>query len=114
MPNENRPDDDEASDELHADPEHPGSERHADEQRTDDGGPRYHGDQWQKADEEPARGPDEPAEEETAEAAFEANDEQLNDAGTRGAVFGRGGHGKVERDDLRDAPANRDRKLERP
>jgi hypothetical protein len=32
----------------HADPEHPGSERHADEQRR--GGPRYHGGGWEQAD----------------------------------------------------------------
>jgi hypothetical protein len=36
--------------EPRADPEHPGSERHADEHR--EGGPRYHGADWKRAEEE--------------------------------------------------------------
>jgi hypothetical protein len=37
------------------DPAHPGSERHADESRP--GGPRYHGDAWETADEDEGEEP---------------------------------------------------------
>jgi hypothetical protein len=99
-------------DEARPDPAHPGSERGADQNRSS-GGPRYHGEAWTQADEEPARGSDVPAEEETEDGAFEANDEAIVDEGARGAVFGRGGKGIVERDGVRGEPSNRDRKVDK-
>jgi hypothetical protein len=98
-------------DEARRDPAHPGSERHADEGRVS-GGPRYHGDDWERADEEPARGPEAAAEEDTEDAAFEANDQAITDEGARGAVFGREGKGIVERDGVSEE-SNRDRKMDK-
>lgn len=56
-----------------------GGENVADAKRR--GGPRYHGHGW--TDTEPSRG--------------KAKHSELTDPGTRGAVFGRGGTGIVER-----------------
>lgn len=70
--------------------EHPGSERHADEKRGR-GTPRYHGGDWDKAERE---------NEHAVSAATEDEDteDQIDDTGTRGAVYGHGGVGKVERE----------------
>jgi hypothetical protein len=83
----------------------PGSERHRDEQRQDRG-PVYHGRDWKDADEKPTREAlREPAEDEGTSPLDQA-DEQLDDPGTRGANFGRGGVGLVERDDERSDAAD--------
>jgi hypothetical protein len=70
--------------------DHPGSERHADEKRGR-GTPRYHGGDWDKAERE---------NEHAVSAATEDEDteDRIDDAGTRGAVYGHGGVGKVERE----------------
>jgi len=72
-----------------ADKNHPGSERHADEKRGR-GRPRYHGGDWDKAERENERAVSAATEDEDTE-------DQIDDAGTRGAVYGHGGVGKVER-----------------
>jgi hypothetical protein len=73
-------------------------EVHADEQRPDRG-PTYQGGDWDLSDEEqPREALDRPAEEEV-ESNVERADEELDDPGTRGAVFGKGGKGLVERDE---------------
>jgi hypothetical protein len=77
-------------------PEHPGSERHADQQR--EGGPRYHGSDWEQAAEDEERGRLTAAESGDTRTELEVADEEIADPGTRGAVFGRGGKGIVERD----------------
>jgi hypothetical protein len=76
----------------------PGTERHRDEQR-EDRGPVYHGVRdWTLAEDEADREAlNIPAEEE-ATPDIETADEQISDPGTRGANFGRGGVGIVERD----------------
>ena len=66
-----------------------GGEKEADEQR--EGGPRYHGAGWEKADQEPARPGDD-----TSGNLADA-DEKITDPGTRGAVFGKGGKGLAQR-----------------
>jgi hypothetical protein len=70
--------------------EHPGSERHADEKR-ERGTPRYHGGDWDKAERENERAISAATEDEDTE-------DRIDDAGTRGAVYGRGGVGKVARE----------------
>jgi hypothetical protein len=78
-------------------PEHPGSERHADQQR--EGGPRYHGSDWEQAAEDEERGRLTEPQSADTRTELEAADEEIADPGTRGAVFGRGGKGIVERDE---------------
>jgi hypothetical protein len=83
--------------------EGPAGERHRDEQRSDRG-PAYHGGDWSKADQEDGRSAmDLPAEDEVR-SDFDRADEEISDPGTRGAVFGKGGRGLVERDDKSDLP----------
>lgn len=73
-------------------------ERARDEER-DDRGVVYHGADWDRADEEHERGAlDIPAEEE-AESDIERGDDEITEPGARGANFGKGGKGIVERDE---------------
>jgi hypothetical protein len=72
-------------------------ERRRDDERESHG-PVYKGGDWSKADTEHEReAHDLPAEEEVRDEVERA-DEELDDPGTRGAVFGKGGKGIVERD----------------
>jgi hypothetical protein len=75
---------------MPGDRKHPGSERHADERRGR-GTPRYHGGDWDKAERENERAISEATEDEDT-------DERIDDAGTRGAVYGHRGVGKVSRE----------------
>lgn len=80
-------------------------ERKRDEERESHG-PTYHGGDWSEAETEHGRDAlDIPAEEEVVSDVARA-DEELDDPGTRGAVFGKGGKGIVERD-LDDEPTAR-------
>jgi hypothetical protein len=63
------------------------------------GGPRRHGESWEEAAEDEQRGDPNRLE---GKNEHEANDEAIQDPGTRGAVFGRGGQGLVERDEPED------------
>ncbi|HVV84163.1 MAG TPA: hypothetical protein VHE35_13905 [Kofleriaceae bacterium] len=86
----------------------PAGERRRDDAR-DSHGPVYHGGDWSKADREDSEGRealDQPAEEEVRSDVDRA-DEALDDPGTRGAVFGKGGKGIVERDDAPDEPTGK-------
>lgn len=86
-------------------PQERAGERRRDEQR-DGHGPVYHGGDWSKADAEHGRDAlDEPAEQEVT-SDVERADEEIQDPGTRGAVFGKGGKGIVERD-MEDEPTAR-------
>jgi hypothetical protein len=78
-------------------PAHAGSEREADQQR--EGGPRDHGSDWQQATEDEEHGRRAVAESADTRTEHEAADDEIADPGTRGAVFGRGGTGLVERDE---------------
>jgi hypothetical protein len=80
----------------------PGSEV-AQDQARQEGGPRYHGAGWEQAAEDEERGRSDTADDRTE---LEAADEEIQDPGTRGAVFGREGKGIVERDEP-DDPAGR-------
>ena len=83
----------------------PAGERKRDDERPDHG-PVYHGGDWSKADQEDGRESiDLPAEEE-ARDDVERADEEIEDPGTRGAVFGKGGVGIVERDNDRPTKPN--------
>ena len=96
MANPNRDEGNEAN----SDPKgEPAGERRRDEARESHG-PTYHGGDWSKADEEGDRGEslDMPAEQEVR-SDVERADEEIDDPGTRGAVFGKAGKGLVERDD---------------
>ncbi len=81
---------------AHADPTHPGSERYADETR--EGGPRYHGTGWKQAEENGKRGRVTAPDSADTRTDLEAADDEVDDPGARGAVFGRGGQGAVQRD----------------
>jgi hypothetical protein len=86
------------------------SEPKAGERKRDDEreshGPTYHGGDWSQADNEHGRDAlDESAEQEVANDVERA-DEEIEDPGTRGAVFGKGGKGIVERD-MEDEPTAR-------
>ena len=104
MPNQN-PDEREASS--------TGTAAVAGERRRDDErgshGPAYKGGDWSKADAEGDRGEalDLPAEEEVADPVERAR-EEIEDPGTRGAVFGKRGEGLVERDRA-DSPLSKKR-----
>lgn len=77
-------------------------ERKRDEERESHG-PTYHGGDWSQADKEHGRDAlDENAEQEAA-SDVERADEEIEDPGTRGAVFGKGGKGIVQRE-LEDEP----------
>ena len=78
------------------DPTHPGSERFADQAR--DGGPRYHGAGWQQAAADEGRGRVTGADSADTRTALEQADDEIDEPGARGAVFGRGGQGAVQRD----------------
>lgn len=74
----------------------PGERRRDDERESH--GPVYHGGDWSKADHEEEREALERPAEEEARDETERADEELDDPGTRGAVFGKGGKGIVQRD----------------
>jgi hypothetical protein len=83
----------------------PAGERRRDDER-DSHGPVYRGGDWSQADDEHGRDAlDQPGEQEVANDVERA-DEEIEDPGTRGAVFGKGGKGIVERD-LDDEPTAR-------
>jgi hypothetical protein len=103
MANPNRDDGKEPNSSHH---DQPAGERRRDDER-DGHGPVYKGGDWSKADQEGDRGEalDLPAEEEVR-SDTERADEEIEDPGTRGAVFGRGGVGIVERDEDKPAKPN--------
>ncbi len=73
-----------------------GSEVIADAQRTDDDLPRVHGHGWNE--DEPRDGREMIDNKEDPDPDAPEGDEAIDDPGTRGAVFGKGGRGLVERD----------------
>lgn len=62
-------------------------------------GATYHGGDWDLASKEHGREALDESAEEEARDPIERADEELDDPGTRGANFGKGGKGIVERDE---------------
>lgn len=83
----------------------PAGERRRDDAR-DDHGPVYHGGDWSQADAESGREALDASAEEEVRTDVERADEELDDPGTRGAVFGKGGKGIVQRE-IDDEPTAR-------